>query len=142
MSRRIPRDLLALLFVLVVCGCGSSDGPQRLLVSGTVTFRGQPVPRGVISFTPDARRGNRGPQGIASIVDGKFTTDGNGKGSVSGPQIVEIRGSGPAASGGDVRPNSSGERLFPPYTTEIEVGEGDSTFNFEVPDNAGSKRSQ
>ncbi len=72
---------------LALVGC-SKGGVPRVTVSGKVTFRGQAVPIGLVSFTPDAKKGNRGPQGVARIVDGTYTTKDGGKGSVLGPQLV------------------------------------------------------
>lgn len=123
------------LLIVLFSGCGGSD-VERLTVSGSVTYRDQPVPSGIISFTPDAAQGSRGPQGIARIVDGRYTTDDHGKGSVRGKQVVEIRGYGaPGGSGrGDSLPFMSGKPLFPPYRTRIDVLDENATFDFEVPD--------
>lgn len=130
----IPLRLALFLVVLSLTGCGKS-GVNRVAVSGKVTFRGQAVPSGMISFTPDAAKGNRGPQGIARIIDGAYSTEDNGKGSVLGPQLVEIRGLGGSGSGsGDALPFSSGKPLFPPYRTEVDVAEENATIDFEVPD--------
>lgn len=136
----LSRSIVSSLVLLCVAGCGKDDS-GRMPLSGTVTFRGQPVPAGVVSFTPDARRGNRGAQGMARIVDGKFSTQDQGKGGVAGPQIVEIRGFGHGPTTGDVLPGTPGERLFPPYTTEVDVSADGATFDFEVPDELGVKTS-
>jgi len=42
-------------------GCGGDDLPRRYPVSGKVTYRGQPVPSGTITFTPaDLQKGRSG----------------------------------------------------------------------------------
>jgi hypothetical protein len=136
----IFRSLLIVGLASTMIGCGGSDGPSRMPISGTVTFRGQPVTSGIVCFTPDAKRGNHGPQGIVRIVEGKFTTTDRGKGAVSGPQIVEIRGFGAATSSkGDTKPFAQGERLFPPYTVEIDIADGATTFDFDVPESAAKR---
>lgn len=144
--RLILRSLLVVGLASAAIGCGGSDGPTRLPITGTVTFRGQPVTSGIVCFTPDAKRGNHGPQGVARIVEGKFTTSDRGKGAVSGPQIVEIRGFGTTASSKgdteskvDTKPFAQGERLFPPYTVEIDIIDGATTFDFDVPESAAGR---
>lgn len=49
-------------------GCGPS-GPKTYPVSGTVTFDGQPLPTGFISFTPV--EGDIAPD-AGKVTDGKF----------------------------------------------------------------------
>ncbi len=48
----------AICLSFLVAGCGGSDtsyeGPQRTAVSGTVTFDGQPIPSGTVSFIPQS----------------------------------------------------------------------------------------
>jgi hypothetical protein len=52
----------------VVVGCGGSDkAPDYAGVSGTVTYNGQPLPKGQITFSTDGR-----PPSMMEIVDGKF----------------------------------------------------------------------
>jgi hypothetical protein len=140
MNRRQVCHYLILFFGAVsTLGCGTSDGPERLNVSGTVSFRGQPVATGAVYFTPDAKRGNRGPQGMARIYNGKFETTDRGKGIMAGPQIVEIRGFGPASTSGDMTPFSRGKPLFPPYSLEIEATDEKTTFDFDVPESAARR---
>lgn len=124
------------LVALFFSGCGRSDGKvERVTLSGTVTYKGKSVTTGMISFTPDFSKGNRGPQGIAKIVNGHYSTDtGQGKGSVVGPQRVEIRAyeGSDAVSEGDTF--GRGRILFPPYQTTVDVPEQGGTLNFEVPE--------
>lgn len=90
--RRMAAATMVLCGVSVLVGCGRS-GPVRFDVRGTVRFNGQPLPRGTIRFEPDASKGNRGPVGIASIVDGAYTTAERGAlGSLEGPLVVWITG--------------------------------------------------
>ncbi|MDZ7615993.1 MAG: hypothetical protein U1E05_03250 [Patescibacteria group bacterium] len=59
--------------VVMGCGRGSSD---RVVVTGMVTYRGEPLPSGRIHFAP--AEGTKAPQSGAEIVDGKYTVDANG----------------------------------------------------------------
>ena len=57
----------ALAVVIGVVGC-SKSGPKYANVSGTVTYNGNPVEKGQITFASDGR-----PPTAADIVDGKYT---------------------------------------------------------------------
>ena len=60
-----------------VAGCGKNDGaPAYANVSGTVTYNGQPLPKGEITFSTDGR-----PPTVMDIADGKFV--GSNRVSVS-----------------------------------------------------------
>jgi hypothetical protein len=66
-----PRRLAALALCAAcvwVVGCGNS-GPKRYGVSGAVTYKGQPIKSGLISFIPE---GSEASAGGASIIDGKY----------------------------------------------------------------------
>ena len=52
----------------LLAGCGDS-ADRRHAVSGTVTYKGQPIPNGVISFLP---RGSDASAGGSAIVDGRY----------------------------------------------------------------------
>src|SRR5690349_8103368 len=81
----------AALALLTASGCGRG-GAARIPVSGKVTWHGEPIPRGMVSFDPDVTKKNSGPQGFAPIVDGRYDTRAEkGKGSVVGPQIVIVK---------------------------------------------------
>ena len=56
-----------------IVGCGG-DGIERVGVSGTVSYQGQPVQEGMISFEP---QGAGTPAG-AIIKDGKYDATGTG----------------------------------------------------------------
>ncbi len=81
--------LIASLALLLggINGCGADS--DRYSISGTVTFNGEPVPVGRLVFTPDNKKGNNGPQGVAEIVDGEIK-QGDRK-SIGGPQWVQIQ---------------------------------------------------
>jgi hypothetical protein len=52
-------------------GCGGGDGLPRRAVSGTVTLDGQPLDKGLITFTP-AGGGGDSTSAAAAVADGSF----------------------------------------------------------------------
>lgn len=64
----VRRSTMPLLLALcaAACGCGSSNVPSGG-VRGRVLVGGQPLSGGLIVFSPDESRGNRGPLGTAVI---------------------------------------------------------------------------
>ena len=123
------RVLLGTWLLLLALGCGQA-GPGRFDVSGKVTFAGNPVPSGWVSFTPDTAKGNSGPQGVAAIRAGAYDTTGaNGKGTVGGPMIVRIEG-----FDGQATPDlPNGRPLFAPYEVKVELPRERITKDLEVP---------
>src|SRR5688500_4860890 len=82
--------LLALLGAsLMAVGCGSGGDLSRVLVSGSVTFDSKPVEKGQIRFIP--QDGVAGPITIASIDNGRYTTETTG-GVPVGAHRVELKG--------------------------------------------------
>jgi hypothetical protein len=116
---------LAAGMLVMVVGCSKQTGPPRYTVSGTVTFRGEPVPVGTIAFEPDTSQGNRGPAGYADIVNGRFQTH---LGAVGGPHIVRINGaSGPTID------ETQDTTLFSDYRTACDLPQQSTTIDFDVP---------
>ena len=66
MPRRLGLLILPLVLAALV-GCPQADKPTYANVSGTVTFNGQPIERGQITFAAEGR-----PPSTMDIVDGKF----------------------------------------------------------------------
>lgn len=66
---RISTWLVLCLPALMLCGCGES-GPERIGVSGEVTYNGEPVVDGEISFHPEA--GTEAPPSSTTVTDGKY----------------------------------------------------------------------
>jgi len=60
--------LLPPLVLAAVVGCPKSDKPTYANVTGTVTFNGQPVEKGQITFATEGRSPS-----TMDIVDGKFS---------------------------------------------------------------------
>jgi hypothetical protein len=124
-----------LLGAMAAAGCGQpASGPSRHQISGRVSFAGQPVPRGRIEFEPDATRGNRGPAGVARIVDGRYRTERR-FGAVAGPLIVRISGSDGVARSlpGEGWTDPDGTPLFTDHVDAIDLRAGTTTFDFAVP---------
>jgi hypothetical protein len=124
-----------LLAALTAAGCGrAGSGPERHQVSGTVSFAGRPVPRGRIEFEPDAARGNRGPVGVARIVDGRYQTERR-FGAVPGPQTVRISGSDGVTRSlpGEGWTDPDGTPLFTDHVEAIDLPAGVATVDFAVP---------
>lgn len=125
---------LILNFILLVLltlpqGCRQGvDGPKRYDCRGTVTFNGEPVPRGSISFEPDVEAGNSGPGSMAQIENGVYRTE-LGKGIVGGPYrifIVGFDGKSPDGLG-------DGNPLFPEIRLEKSLPHENCEMNFELP---------
>jgi hypothetical protein len=126
------RLILAVCALAMVVGCSKQSGPPRYTVSGTVTFRGEPVPMGTIAFEPDTSQGNRGPAGYADIVNGRFQTH---LGAVGGPHIVRINGaSGPTLD------ETQDTTLFSDYKTACDLPQQSTTLDFDVTPPSASRR--
>jgi hypothetical protein len=78
MWRCVSRTLLPLLpmTAAVLIGCGGVREPERVVVSGAVTYNGQPLPEGIIHFVPVAGSGM--PTTGVAIVAGKYRADAKG----------------------------------------------------------------
>ena len=85
---------------IVVCGtlatgagCNGRVAQPVHRVTGRVTYAGRPIVSGQVLFTPDGRQGNSGPQGLATINDGRIDTRGTkAPGIRGGPMIVQVSG--------------------------------------------------
>ena len=121
---RCERFVVGLAAALVaVAGCTKQEKLYR--VSGTVTYDGKPIPKGVISFVPQAD----GPQGFANIWDGKYDTAKEGKGVRGGSYDVRING----FDGKEANEAPFGQALFPEYNGAKELPSEDSTYDLDVP---------
>ncbi|MFM1904584.1 MAG: hypothetical protein RLZZ440_2484 [Planctomycetota bacterium] len=120
---------------VIAIGCGSS-GPVRYDVSGTVTFDGQPVPVGTITFVPVS--GNTGPGGSAGIEGGRFDTAATGKGPTGGPHVAIITGFDGKTVGG-IEKVQEGSPLFIDYREEVDLPREKAVRDFTVPGSARLK---
>src|SRR5689334_11757673 len=78
-----------LIAIALTVGCSKSDRLERVLVSGAVTYKGQPVEKGQIRFIP--ADGTKGPVTVDPIDQGQYTTK-NTSGVPVGTHRVEILG--------------------------------------------------
>jgi hypothetical protein len=77
--------------VLIVLGCGDDTGlGKRYPVSGSVTYKDQPVEKGRIDFIP--AESNQGRAASGEIVDGRYalTTAISGDGAMPGKYKVTV----------------------------------------------------
>ena len=130
----VARAILV-LFVAPLIGCSKSTGPNRVHVSGDISWKGTPVPSGYVTFTPDVKKGTSGPQGLAWIKDGKFDTrTEKGRPVVRGSQIASIYGYD-GANPSEVHP--WGSQLFSQHQQEVTIGDQESVeVTFTIPDSA------
>lgn len=127
---------LALCVILgqqVGCGYGPS-GPVRYEVTGTVTYNGEPVPYGEITFAPDGAKGNQGPGAVVTISNGTYQV-GREHGVIGGPHIVTITGYTAAPDSGAVSdiPTPQPKQLFAPYSENADLPTDNTIKDFKVP---------
>jgi hypothetical protein len=110
---------------LALAGCGAGD--RRQAVTGTVSYKGEPVRAGTVQFLTDT-----GPQGGAVIRDGRFEVPaahgllpGTYKVSVSAPGPVAVQTPEEKAAGASARATELLPARYNAATTlTAEVGEG------------------
>ena len=127
MFKVIVRSALVLAGAMLLAGCG---GEKLHDVSGTITFEGRPIPKGLIFFDPDTTKGTPGAQGFANIENGKYDTalPAKGKGIRGGTYHIRISG-----FDGKVGPEAPfGQFLFPEHQTAKELPAKTQTFDFDV----------
>ena len=128
--------MLAALAALLPLAIGCGDGLNRVKMSGTVSYDGQPVVDGIIRFVPKA--GTEAPLTVELIKDGRYSTKTSG-GVPAGSYKVDIRAFNP----GDPIPSGPGaparKQLLPlKYNnqTELEItldpGQKQLEHNFEL----------
>jgi hypothetical protein len=84
-SRTLQLQLV--LAAALLSGCRGDRGPERVAVSGTVTYNGKPVAVGTIRFV--AGPTSSAPMSAAAIADGKYAADTHG-GVAVGTHKVQI----------------------------------------------------
>lgn len=129
---------VALLWLL---GCGEPNPLGRYALSGSVTFQGQPLDQGLISFEPVDP--TKGVGSGALIKNGKYEIPTD-KGLPAGRYTVRITSTDPTAPPpADAMPGDSPvrlgkERIPPPWNLEsdqqIEVKpDGEHVYSFAIP---------
>jgi len=139
LSRCMVLSLLMIFTATIFVGCRRDSGPERVVVSGAITYRGRPVSVGSIRFVPE---GVSLPSAAANIVEGKYRADNKG-GVPVGTHKIQIEGydrGGPkSAAGGPPVSKARGRQFVPSrYNTEsqiqitIEPGSREITKNFDL----------
>lgn len=107
------------LLALVSIGCSGGD-LEKVVVSGTVTYEGEPVHYGYVTFKPI--RGTKGPSSGALINDGKYVADGKG-GVPVGTHQVSIRAfrPDPNATPAQLKEGASIQYLPPKYDRNSQL---------------------
>jgi hypothetical protein len=90
------------LTATVFCGCRGDREPERVVVSGKVTYNGKPIGEGEIRFVPSAT--TVAPVSGASIKDGQYRADIRG-GVPVGAHTIQIEAYRPDTS--KMPPNQS-----------------------------------
>jgi hypothetical protein len=95
----------------VGCGGGKSDKPPLGRVSGTVTYKGQPLPEGSVTFTPVEGKGDDSGQLASGQIesDGSYslTTFNTDDGAVLGQHAVTVQ----SRDGSQFKPPQPGEPI-------------------------------
>jgi hypothetical protein len=128
MARSFGPAAALLAGMALVAGCGSEE---RLYdVSGTITFDGRPIPKGLVFFDPDPSKGTPGTQGFATIENGRFDTaaGGGGRGIRGGAYLIRISG----FDGKEAPEAPFGQTLFPEHELTAELPAQDQTFDYDV----------
>lgn len=139
-SRLFLLTLLGLLCLVVGCG---RDGPERVIVAGKVTYKGQPIKLGQISFFPTGQ--TMAPMSGSPIIDGRYLVDAKG-GVVVGAYKVEVRAYHVSTAGASdpllvaaARTEVPGQQLLPAkfnaestLTIEVPSGSDPITRDFEL----------
>lgn len=86
-TRHIVGSITILCMLTVFNGCGHGDGVERIPLSGTVTYKGQPVADGQIRLIP--KSGTVAPITIVQITNCRYDTSSVG-GAPVGQHRVEI----------------------------------------------------
>jgi hypothetical protein len=125
--------LIAAICLALVIGCNTK--PKMARLSGKVTFKGQPVPAGFISFAPDVANGGLGEMRVLQIKDGVYDSAVEHEPGIKpGPYFIRIAG----FDGKRIPMYGQGKQVF----NEVQelyhtVPDGESTKDWVIPDSAG-----
>ncbi|QDT95947.1 hypothetical protein [Gimesia aquarii] len=108
-SDRKPLGVLAIvLSIAMTVGCGGKEtGQERATISGSVTFNGEPIEKGIIEFIPTGS--TKGPTSGGPIKNGKY--DITEKGPTMGPHKVLIRATRNTGKMVDAGPQTGGAKV-------------------------------
>jgi hypothetical protein len=119
---------------VLLAGCGR-DGVPRHVVTGNVTFQGQPVEYGTIVFEPEASVGRIAPRGMARVENGYFRTDRE-ESPTTGAYKVRVFGFDKARMKQNPEPGEIVDtpELFPEYTFQVQIPPPDGRLDVQVPE--------
>lgn len=86
-TRQSQRLMCVLWLALAWSGCGGQKEPERVVVSGRVTLKGEPIQKGMIQFRPTGA--TSAPPAGSEIINGAYEITGRG-GVVVGEYRIEI----------------------------------------------------
>ncbi len=95
---RRPMAMWLALLLLGGLACGPGNGLDLATVRGTVTYKGEPVRAGNVTFFPDDSKGTVGPPSTGTITEnGTFTlsSESASDGAIVGTHKVSILGYDP-----------------------------------------------
>ncbi|WP_437201938.1 hypothetical protein [Planctomicrobium sp. SH664] len=137
-SNSRPTSLGMFLLILgLAAGCQQGETIERVPISGTVTYDGQPVQLGTIIFEPTADAGMTARASYMAVNNGVFVSGPNGP--TSGEFLVRVSGfdkskmKNPNDEEEDVPP------LFPEYTMTVQVPVTGNKLDIVVPVRSKSK---
>lgn len=135
MTSLLLRCLVGVSAMVLTVGCSGGGIPTGNM-SGTVTFRGEPVPYGTIEFHPASEEENPGPTVSTEIRDGVFDTSSSGAGVVKGPLELRITAypSEPATSEDETVEVEPVEPYFVGYTINMDYSA--DAVDIVIPDDA------
>jgi hypothetical protein len=126
---------LCILGIVSLASLGCSSKPKAVQLSGKVTFKGQPVPAGYITFMPDVGNGNTGSTKLIKIKDGIYDSSTEPSDQALTPGAYQLRIAG---FDGQTLPRfNQGKQLFNPVEETFVVPDNVSTKDFTIPDSAG-----
>lgn len=130
---------MLVLILLGLTSIGCEKGPPRYSVSGLVEYEGKVVPTGRLVFSPDHTAGNKGPQGVAVIEEGRIITNEDRK-ITGGPNWIQIMAF-------DGNPYEDGEGtvdygrpLFPLAQAPVELPMADATLEIRIAKTSGEPK--
>ena len=130
LAQRSASTVFLSLLVIAPVGCGGGvEGPPKYNLSGTVVYKGQPVPNGTITLMPDHSQGNSGPSVNLPIADGKYNSDLVERGVIAGELLVMIEGLEKEDPNKEVA-----AQLFTPHEMSFTMPESDTVHDFVVPE--------
>ena len=118
-----------LLISLALAGCaGKEPTPETLPVTGTVTYKGKPLPAGSITFYPESGMPGSGP--LNDKGEFTLTTFAPGDGAVRGQHKVVVKAFNSSADVG--LGNPSKESNIPPKYNDVSTTPLTATVQDEV----------